>query len=191
MHQRKLYLLAGCNGAGKTTAAFTLLPEIFSCLEFINADEIAKGLSPLQPETVSIEAGRIMLQRIDDMIALGKDFAFETTLASGVHRSKIQAAKLNGYTVNLLFFWLEEISLAQERVKIRVLEGGHNIPPEVIERRYRRGILNLFTTYLAASDHAFIIDNTHGNGELIAQKNPDGTMDEFNIAKWNTLKQLA
>lgn len=96
MHQRKLYLLAGCNGAGKTTAAFTLLPEIFSCLEFINADEIAKGLSPLQPETVSIEAGRIMLQRIDDMIALGKDFAFETTLASGVHRSKIQAAKLNG-----------------------------------------------------------------------------------------------
>jgi len=76
-----LYIIAGCNGAGKTTASFTVLPEALECRTFVNADEIAKGLSPFQPETVAIQAGRIMLQRIDDLIARGQDFAFETTLS--------------------------------------------------------------------------------------------------------------
>jgi predicted ABC-type ATPase len=81
-----LYIIAGCNGAGKTTASFTLLPEVLGCREFVNADEIARGLSPFQPETVSIEAGRIMLQRIQELVRLKVDFAFETTLSAKSYR---------------------------------------------------------------------------------------------------------
>ncbi|MFM7195754.1 MAG: zeta toxin family protein [Bacteroidota bacterium] len=188
MHERKLYLLAGCNGAGKTTAAFTLLPEVFSCLEFINADEIARGLSPLQPETVSMEAGRIMLNRIDSMISSGKNFAFETTLATGVHHRTIIAAKEKGYTVTLLFFWLESVKLAKERVMTRVQEGGHNIPPDVIDRRYRSGIERLFSTYLPVVDHAFIIDNSFGQCTLIAQQSGDGVLAVTDAPRLNLLK---
>jgi predicted ABC-type ATPase len=106
------------------------------CKEFVNADEIAKGLSPFQPEKVSFEAGRIMLNRIDELLSESKNFAFETTLSTRSYKNKIIAAKKNGYMVTLLFFWLQNIELAKERVKTRVLEGGHNIEEEVIERRY-------------------------------------------------------
>ena len=129
MTYKKLYVIAGCNGAGKTTASFTILPEILDCKEFINADEIARGISPFQPEKVSFEAGRIMLNRINELL----------------YRSEIIEAKEKGFQVTLLFFWLKNIQLAKERVKIRVSEGGHDIEPEVIERRYIRGIKNLFT----------------------------------------------
>ena len=145
---KNLYIIAGCNGAGKTTASFTILPEILDCKEFVNADEIAKGLSPFQPEKVSFEAGRIMLNRIKDLIAEDVNFAFETTLATRSYKNRIIQAKEKGYRVTLLFFWLQNIELARERVKTRVLEGGHNIEPEVIARRYIRGIKNLFDIYL-------------------------------------------
>ncbi len=91
-----MYIIAGCNGAGKTTASFTLLPEILDCKEFVNADEIAKGLSPFQPEKVSIEAGKIMVQRINDLINRQDNFAFETTLASRNYASKIKHAQQTG-----------------------------------------------------------------------------------------------
>lgn len=145
---KNLYIIAGCNGAGKTTASFTILPEILDCKEFVNADEIAKGLSPFQPEKVSFEAGRIMLNRIKDLIAEDVNFAFETTLATRSYKNRIIQAKEKGYRVTLLFFWLQNFELARERVKTRVLEGGHNIEPEVIARRYIRGIKNLFDIYL-------------------------------------------
>ena len=102
---KELYVIAGCNGAGKTTASFTILPEILNCKEFVNADEIAKGLSPFQPEKVSIEAGRIMLERIIDLLNRQVNFAFETTLSTKTYRSKIFLAKEKGYNVTLLFFW--------------------------------------------------------------------------------------
>jgi predicted ABC-type ATPase len=111
------------------------------CREFVNADEIAKGLSPFQPEKVSFEAGRIMLDRINGLLLEKKDFAFETTLSTKSYRSKVIEAKEKGYRVTLLFFWLQNVELAKERVKIRVSEGGHNIEPQVIERRYLRGCL--------------------------------------------------
>jgi predicted ABC-type ATPase len=136
MNDKKLYIIAGCNGAGKTTASFTILLEILDCKEFVNADEIAKGLSPFQPEKVSFEAGRIMLHRIDELLSENESFAFETTLATKSYKNKIMEAKEKGYRVTLLFFWLQTIELAKERVKTRVLEGGHNIKPEIIERRY-------------------------------------------------------
>lgn len=100
----KLYIIAGCNGAGKTTASYTVLPEMLDCREFVNADEIAKGLSPFNPESVAIDAGRLMLQRMDDLLIAGEDFAFETTLATRSYVKFIDQAHAMGYFVSLLFF---------------------------------------------------------------------------------------
>lgn len=189
MHDKKLYIIAGCNGAGKTTASFTILPEILDCKEFVNADEIAKGLSPFQPEKVSLEAGRIMLNRINDLLASNENFAFETTLSTRSYKNKIINAKEKGYRVTLLFFWLQNTELAKERVKIRVLEGGHNIEPEVIERRYIKGIKNLFDIYLPIMDGALIFDNSAGKHELLAEKQIDGLLTIIHQEKFTLLKK--
>ena len=109
MIDKNLYIIAGCNGAGKTTASFTILPEIIECKEFVNADEIAKGLSPFQPEKVAFESGRIMLKRITELLFDNQSFAFETTLSTKSYKSKILEAKEKGYNVTLLFFWLQNV----------------------------------------------------------------------------------
>jgi len=170
MGEKNLYIIGGCNGAGKTTASYTILPEIIECKEFVNADEIARGLSPFQPETVSFEAGRIMINRINELIRENESFAFETTLSTRSYKSKLLKAKEQGYTIILLFFWLNNIELAKERVKTRVKEGGHNIPEEIIERRYLKGIYNLFDLYLSVMNSVLIFDNSYGKHELIAHK---------------------
>lgn len=190
MEDRNLYIIAGCNGAGKTTASYTILPEIIECKEFVNADEIAKGLSPFQPEKVSFEAGRIMLNRINELLEDNESFAFETTLSTKSYRNKILKAKMQGYTITLLFFWLNNIELAKERVKIRVKEGGHNIPNDVIERRYLKGIINLFDIYLEIVDGTLIFDNSYGKHELIAQKIEKEDLIIFDLEKFNQLKQF-
>ena len=190
MKDKNLYIIAGCNGAGKTTASFTILPEIIECKEFVNADEIAKGLSPFQPENVSIEAGRIMLNRINDLLKENESFAFETTLSTRSYKNKIIKAKEQGYTITLLFFWLNNVELAKERVKIRVQEGGHNIPKDVIERRYLKGIINLFDIYLEIVDGTLIFDNSYGEHELIAQKIENEDLMIFDFEKFHQLKQF-
>jgi predicted ABC-type ATPase len=187
MADKNLYIIAGCNGAGKTTASFTILPEIINCHEFVNADEIAKGLSPFQPEKVSVEAGRIMLGRINDLLNQNKSFAFETTLSTRSYKRKVLEAQQNEYTVTLLFFWLQTIELAKERVKIRVSEGGHNIEPDVIERRYIKGINNLFEIYLPIVDDVLIFDNSEGKPELLAEK-IDKELVVIDNIKFNELK---
>lgn len=161
---RKLYIIAGCNGAGKTTASYTVLPEMLGCKEFVNADEIAKGLSPFNPESVAIEAGRLMLHRMDDLLAEEADFAFETTLATRSYVKFIEAAHTKGYFVTLVFFWLPTPEQAIERVATRVREGGHNIPPEVIRRRYANGIRNLTALYTPVCDLWTIYDNSSVGG---------------------------
>ena len=181
-------MIAGCNGAGKTTASFTILPEILNCKEFVNADEIAKGLSPFQPEKVSFEAGRIMLKRINELLESDENFAFETTLATKSYKSKILAAKTKEYNVTLLFFWLQNVDLAIERVRTRVLEGGHNIELEVIKRRYINGIKNLFEIYLPIVDEAMIFDNSEGKHNLIAEKTLDSEIAIFDNYKFEKLK---
>ena len=160
----KLYIIAGCNGAGKTTASYTVLPEMLGCREFVNADEIAKGLSPFNPESVAIEAGRLMLQRMDDLLSEGEDFAFETTLATRSYVKFVERAHAKGYFVSLLFFWLPTPELAVERVATRVSEGGHNIPSDVIRRRYANGIRNLTTLYTPIGDYWTIYDNSAADG---------------------------
>ena len=177
MKEKNIYIIAGCNGAGKTTASFTILPEILDCKEFVNADEIAKGLSPFQPEKVAFEAGRIMLERIETLLKSNENFAFETTLST----------KTNGFKVKLLFFWLPTIEMAINRVAVRVSEGGHNIPTEVITRRYSRGIENLFKIYIPLCDDWAVFDNSDETPELIAE----GINSETIVAKdesWNLLK---
>lgn len=184
----KLYIIAGCNGAGKTTASFTILPEVLGCKEFINADEIAKGLSPFQPESVAVQAGRIMLARMDELLQKGETFAFETTLATKSYKQKIEWAQANGYEVTLLFFWLDSPNIAKERVAQRVAEGGHNIPLETIERRYYNGIANLFTIYIDMVDIRYIFDNSEGRKELIAQKERHKDIVIYNNDKFNLIK---
>ena len=186
-----LYIIAGCNGAGKTTASYTILPEILNCKEFVNADEIAKGLSPFQPESVAIEAGKIMLKRIDNLINEKENFAFETTLSTKSYKNKVVAAKEKGYQIVLVFFWLRDVNLAIERVEQRVKEGGHNIPVDVIERRYKSGIKNLFSIYLPIVDEAYFFDNSDNTPELIAEKNKFSTFEIKNTEKFNQLKSYA
>lgn len=156
----KLYIIAGCNGAGKTTASMTVLPEILNCREFVNADEIAKGLSPFNPEEVAIEAGKIMLQRINQLLIANKTFAIETTLATRSYRNLVSKAKELGYEVVLLFFWLPSPLQAEQRVATRVASGGHDIPKEVINQRYWRGIQNLFDIFVSLVDSWSLYDNT-------------------------------
>ena len=184
----KLYIIAGCNGAGKTTASFTILPEVLGCKEFINADEIAKGLSPFQPESVAMQAGRIMLARMDELLQKGETFAFETTLATKSYKQKIEWAQVNGYEVTLLFFWLDSPNMAKKRVAQRVAEGGHSIPTETIERRYHNGIANLFAIYMDMVDICYIFDNSEGRKELIAQKERDKGIVIYNNDKFNLMK---
>src|ERR1043165_1020823 len=127
-----LYIIAGCNGAGKTTASVTIFPEILGCREFVNADNIAAGIPPFNVEGVAVEAGRIMLQRIGELLQMGSDFAIETTLATRSYVHLVRRAKELGYNVSLIYIWLNTPELALQRVAERVRKGGHNIPPEVV-----------------------------------------------------------
>ena len=187
-NKKQLYIIAGCNGAGKTTASYTILPEVLDCKEFVNADEIAKGLSPFQPENVAMQAGRIMLARMDELLQKGETFAFETTLATKSYKQKIEWAQANGYEVTLLFFWLDSPNIAKERVAQRVAEGGHNIPLETIQRRYYNGIANLFTIYIDMVDICYIFDNSEGERTPIAKKYKGGKEIIYNADLYNQMK---
>lgn len=189
MKEKNLYIIAGCNGAGKTTASFTILPDILDCKEFVNADEIARGLSPFQPDKVSFEAGRIMLNRIEDLFRDNQSFAFETTLATKSYKNKIIEAKQNGYEVTLLFFWLNNIDLAIERVATRVQEGGHNIPTDVIIRRYKRGISNLFDIYIPIVDEFMIFDNSDGKRDLVINKLKNSEIEIYDEVIYERIKR--
>lgn len=158
--QKHLYIIAGPNGAGKTTASKTILPKALLVKEFVNADEIAKGLSPFNPEGVAIEAGRLMLERIDTLLAKGESFSIETTLATRSYINLVKRAQSMGYIVHLIYFWLNTPELAIDRVAKRVSEGGHNIPKDVIERRYTTGLTNLFHLFMDAVDVWTIYDNS-------------------------------
>lgn len=137
-----------------------VLPEILNCKEFVNADEIAKGLSPFKPEEMAIEAGKLMLQRVDFLLSKKETFAIETTLATRSYRNLVLRAKKAGYMVILLFFWLPSPEIAEIRVAQRVASGGHNIPKEVIHRRYWYGLKNLFNIFISIVDKWSLYDNS-------------------------------
>jgi predicted ABC-type ATPase len=186
LKDKNIYIIAGCNGAGKTTASYTILPEILNCKEFVNADESAKGLSPFQPEKVAFESGRIMLERIDVLLNSDESFAFETTLSTKTYKQRLLKAKDLGFTIKLLFFWLPSIEMAINRVAIRVSEGGHNIPNDIIARRYKRGIVNLFKIYLPLCDSFLILDNEE-EPLVIAKGTINQKIEIMNEVKWNLI----
>lgn len=168
MIAKNLYIISGCNGAGKTTASFTVLPEILDCSEFVNADEIARGLSPFNPNSVAIDAGKLMLQRIENLLRCNETFSIETTLATRSYVNLVKRAQEKGYRVCLLFFWLNSPELAMKRVAERVRKGGHDIPQDIIKRRYTLGIKNLFKLFIPIVDYWTIYDNSGINRTKIA-----------------------
>ena len=185
---RKLYIIAGCNGAGKTTASYSILPEILNCDEFVNADEIARGLSPFKPERAGIQAGRLMLGRIKYLIEGDQDFAFETTLSTKSYKKLVIEAQNKGYAVTLIFFYLKSEDLAVKRVETRVKEGGHDIPEKIIRRRYKNGLKNFFNIFKDLVNEWMFIENSGEPYTLIAQ-NSQGEEKIYTSRIWNSLKQ--
>lgn len=187
---KHLYIIAGCNGAGKTTASNTILPKSLLVKEFVNADEIAKGLSPFNPEGVAIEAGRLMLKRIEELLNAEESFSIETTLATKSYVNLVKRAHEKGYVVHILFFWLDSIELAKMRVADRVANGGHNIPTDVIERRYYLGIRNLFRLFMNEADVWVLYDNSYNKGERIAFGGKNIQTKIKDEIKFNKIKNL-
>ena len=160
MSNKKCYILAGPNGAGKTTFATEFLPIEAECLNFINADLIAQGLSPFQPRKMAIEAGRLMIKEIDNCIKKNESFAFETTLSGKGYINKIVAWKRNNYEIIIYFFKLPSVEFAIERVKLRVAMGGHNILEQDIRRRFQRSWYNFYTFYKSLADSWIVFDTS-------------------------------
>ena len=165
----RLYIISGCNGAGKTTASYSMLPEMLECSEFVNYDEFAKGLSPFRPEKAMIQASRYMIMKIRYLLKRQIDFGIETTLATRTLLKTIHMAQEAGYTVTLLYFWLYSPELAIERVAARVAAGGHNIPEETIRRRYKAGIDYFFHDYAPLCERWILADNSQIPFRVIAE----------------------
>lgn len=168
----RMYIISGCNGSGKTTASYSLLPEIFNCSEFVNSDEFAKYLSPFNPSAASVTAGRFMLLKMKYMMENMKDFCVETTLATRSLLKTISDAHKRGYSVTLMYFWLNSPDLAVKRVKARVAAGGHNIPEDVVRRRYETGLSYLFDDYMPVCDKWILADNSKIPFAVVAEGNP-------------------
>ena len=169
-NQPVLYIIGGPNGAGKTTAAFSIMPELIECYEYVNADSIAKALSPFNPAEVSIEAGRLMLKRIHELAGQKKDFAFETTMASRSFVPFLAECKNQGYKINCVYVWLQSPELSIARVASRVVSGGHFVPDDTVRQRYQRGLENFFKLYIPLSDGWAFYDNSQSEIRLIAEK---------------------
>lgn len=163
-----VYVIAGPNGSGKTTFAKEYLPKFAKCLEFLNADLIAAGLSPFAPERENVRAGRILLTRIRELSQAGIDFGFETTLAGRNHAKQLYRMKSLGYRIVLIFLWLPDANLAVNRVASRVLQGGHNIPEVDIRRRFDSGLRIFFDLYQALADDWLLFDASQITPQLIA-----------------------
>lgn len=164
-----LYIISGCNGSGKTTASYTMLPEILGCSQFVNSDEFAKGLSPFKPEAASVSASRYMLIKTRFLFERNEDFGIETTLSTRSLRKTIRLAQARGYFVTVLYFWLNSPELAIERVRARVSTGGHGIPEDVIRRRYYMGLRYFFEDYRDLADRWILADNSETPFKVVAQ----------------------
>ncbi len=164
----KVVVIAGINGAGKTTASVDLLTQTLRIPTFVNADAIARGLNGLNPEGEAMRAGRLMLQQLNDLVELRADFSFETTLAARTYAGWLSGLRPLGYEVSLYYYWLNSPELAISRVAARVRSGGHFVPDATIRQRYSRSVGNFFELYRPVCDHWEVYDNTYGQRELIA-----------------------
>ena len=185
-----VFVISGPNGAGKSTAAPLLIGQRFGIAEFVNADVIAAGISAFSPEGAAIEAGRIMLRRLHQLADEGKDFAFETTLASRSFAPWIaRLRRERNYRFHLAYLWLPDPELAVSRVGERIRAGGHAVPPDDIRRRYRRGIANFFAIYRPIADSWELHDNSTAPSKLIAAQGTSGAVRFGDVALWNTIQE--
>ena len=167
---KNVYIIAGPNGSGKTTFAKMFLPDYVKCPNFVNADLIAQGLSPFEPRSAAIKAGRLVLQQIQEFAERGVDFAFETTLSGKTYVRLLSELKARNYALHLFFLWIPSPELAIARIKDRVREGGHNVPAEDVRRRFARGIHNFFNLYEPLLDSWMMFDNSKAKPVLIAKR---------------------
>lgn len=165
----QMYVISGCNGAGKTTASYAILPEMLGCSQFVNSDEFAKSLSPFSPDAASIQAGKLMLLKMNYLFSRNEDFAIETTLATRSLKRIMENAREKGYSVTILYFWLNSPDLAVERVRARVAAGGHNIPEDTVRRRYVAGLHYFFNVYRQMADRWILADNTQIPFKIVAE----------------------
>jgi predicted ABC-type ATPase len=163
-----LYIIAGPNGAGKTTFAREFLPNYAACRNFINADLIAKGVAPFSPESVAFRAGRLMLEEIDFNVKRGEDFSFETTLSGRSYLRLIRLIKKGGYRVHFFFLSVPTVDLALDRIRDRVLEGGHDIPERIVRRRFERSTQNFLDHYRYLADSWILFDNSGAAPTVVA-----------------------
>ena len=187
---KQVYVIAGPNGAGKTTSAKYLLTKFLDINEFVNADEIARGLSPFNPRSLDLTASKLMLKRIQDLVKQEKNFAFETTLSGKNYLKLIKILQKKKYQVNLIFLYLDSPQEAKKRVAYRVKTGGHFISDSDIERRYARGLKNLIAEYLDLVDYAILIDATSTERNLIAKKSKT-KIKILSPELWNRINQKA
>lgn len=182
----QLVVLAGPNGAGKSTSAPSLIAETLGITDFVNADVIAQGLSAFgrERDSVAMEAGRIMLRRLDELAASRVDFAFETTLASRSFAPRIRTLKDQGYRFRLIFLWLPSPDLAVLRVRARVRDGGHDVPEETIRRRYNAGLVNFFELYQPIADAWAMYNASVRPRSLVAMKKTVDAPEVFDRDAW-------
>ena len=190
MKKPKLYVIAGPNGSGKTTFAEKFLPNYADCFEFINADMIAKGLSPFIPSKVAIKAGKILLDQIADCSRRKVNFAFETTLAGKAYVNLFNQMKQRGYELHLFFLWLPAVKLALARVACRVQQGGYDIPEHDVRRRFARGLKNLFDNYRLLFDTWSVFDNSTSSPEQIFRVERDA-ITIHNVIKYGKVSKQA
>jgi predicted ABC-type ATPase len=163
-----IYLIAGCNGAGKTTFAKEFLPKEVKCLHFLNADEMARGLSPLDPAAGAVKAARLLLREVQDAILSRQTFGLETTLSGLTYVRMLINAREREYAVKLLYLWLPSVTVAIRRVRERVRKGGHNVLATDIRRRYKRSLRNLVGQYLPLADEWTLFDNSGREPRVVA-----------------------
>jgi predicted ABC-type ATPase len=169
-----IYVIAGCNGAGKTTFAREFLPKEVKCLRFLNADEIARGLSPLAPNAAAIKAGRLLLSEVRSCLRKGETFALESTLSGLTYVRLFQQARVLGYQIELHYLWLSSATQAIARVRQRVEKGGHDVPAGDIRRRFSRSLVNLLRTYLPLADRWAMWDNRGREPQMLASSSTHG-----------------
>jgi predicted ABC-type ATPase len=163
-----LYIIAGPNGAGKTTFARKFLPQYAECLEFVNADLIAGGLSPFAPERAAMLGGRLMLEQIHSLADRGLDFGFETTLSGRAYVKLLQDMRKSGYFIHIFFLWITSVKLALERIELRIRNRGHSIPENVVRRRFDRSLPNFVRFYKPLADSWAIFDNSGDTPKMMA-----------------------
>jgi predicted ABC-type ATPase len=188
---KNIIVIGGPNGAGKTTAAQGLLPERLAIREFINADEIARGISPFSPENAARGAGRFMIERMRSLVRENRDFAFETTCSGRTLAALLRRCKVEGWRITLLYLWLPSPRDALDRVARRVRQGGHGIPADVVVRRYWSGLRNLHKLYLPLADLALIYDNSDAGRVLIAELAPGEPIAIHDLARWTAMSEVA